>query len=102
MLYEDYPLQRLLQGYHIGNLLDTLYHITEGYTIDFAKLIHDYMINVSEISQNSQLSYSNLLTQIFQAYNIPLMVGNVLPSLFLPSAPLKALIQTPFHLSLEA
>ena len=44
----------------------------EGYTVDFARLILDYMTKISQLSQNYLLPYSNLLARLFQAYNVPL------------------------------
>jgi len=53
-------------------LLETLYYIMESYSVDFTKLILEYMTNVCNLSINFPLCYSNLLMYIFRYFNISL------------------------------
>lgn len=49
-----------------------LYNSIEGYFVDFAKLIVEYMTKVCNLSQNYRLPYLYLLTHIFNAFRISL------------------------------
>jgi len=51
-------------------LLETLYYIIEGYSMDFAELIFKYMTKVCNLSKNYPLPYTNLLTYIFKVFQI--------------------------------
>ena len=44
----------------------------EGYAVDFAELILEYMIKVYNLTWNFPLLYSNLLTHIFKYFHVSL------------------------------
>jgi len=52
--------------------VENLQYVIEGYSVDFAELILEYMTKVRNMAQNFPLSYSNLLRHIFKYFYISL------------------------------
>jgi len=51
--------------------LESIYRLMNGYLVDYASIIVNYMYRVANISRPSSLPYGNLLTHIFSHFKVP-------------------------------
>ncbi|KAJ8433436.1 hypothetical protein Cgig2_008614 [Carnegiea gigantea] len=51
--------------------LESIYHLMNGYSVDYASIIVNYMYQVANMSCPSSLPYGNLLTRIFTHFKVP-------------------------------
>ncbi|KAJ8421269.1 hypothetical protein Cgig2_023803 [Carnegiea gigantea] len=65
-----YPKNHSKEAYN-EVALESIYRLMNGYSVDYASIIVNYMYRVANMSRPSSLPYGNLLTRIFTHFKVP-------------------------------
>jgi len=65
-----YPKDHSKEAYNEVDL-ESIYRLMNGYSVDYASIIVNYMYRVANMSRPSSLPYGNLLTRIFTHFKVP-------------------------------
>ncbi|KAJ8434114.1 hypothetical protein Cgig2_024232 [Carnegiea gigantea] len=66
-----YPKEHLKEAYN-EIVLEAIYRLMNGHSIDYATMILSHMYRVTNMSRTPSLPYGNLLTRIFTYFKVPM------------------------------